>query len=97
MPQATKSEVPIFSRELEIAFEQPMCAQIRPMRTFLSCEFKTQFETCQDQKTKTTCQEEREEKNTTIQAQEFLSLVFEKKEEFLHFYNPFGQARVFYP
>ena len=50
MPQATKSEVPIFSRELEIAFEQPMCAQIRPMRTFLSCEFKTQFETCQDQK-----------------------------------------------
>ncbi len=61
MPQATKSEVPIFSRELEIAFEQPMCAQIRPMRTFLSCEFKTQFETCQDQKTKT-CQEPREKK-----------------------------------
>lgn len=29
-------EVPIFSRESEIAFEQPMCAQIRPMRTFLS-------------------------------------------------------------
>lgn len=33
-PQSQKFQ----SRELEIAFE-PMCAQIRPMRTFLSCLF----------------------------------------------------------
>ena len=49
-PQSQKFQSSLVSWRLPLSCSQ--CVhKIRPMRTFLSCEFKTQFETCQDQKT----------------------------------------------
>ena len=47
-PQSQKFQSSLVSWRLPLSSQ---CVhKIRPMRTFLSCEFKTQFETCQDQK-----------------------------------------------